>query len=30
MNSYNDKGEMHGPWEGYHLNGKLITKVFVI
>ena len=27
MNGYNDKGKMHGPWEGYHLNGKLWYKL---
>jgi len=23
MNSYNDNGEKHGPWEAYYSNGKL-------
>lgn len=27
MNKYNDKGKMHGPWVGYHLNGKLWYKL---
>ncbi len=27
MNGYNDKGKMHGPWVGYHLNGKLWYKL---
>ena len=26
MNTYNDKGEKHGPWEKYHDNGNLWYK----
>ena len=26
MNQYNENGVKHGPWEGYHGNGKLAFK----
>ena len=26
MNVYNNKGEQHGPWEIYYLNGRLDWK----
>ncbi len=28
MNQYNDKGQRHGYWERYEIDGNLIEKEF--